>query len=900
MIKKNEEGKIIIKGARTHNLKNINVEMPRNKMIVITGMSGSGKSSLAFDTIFAEGQRRYVESLSAYARQFLNQMPKPDVDEITGLSPAISIDQKSRSNNPRSTVATITEIYDYMRVLYARVGHPHCPLCNDEIKKLSNEEIINFALNKINEFQKNSKKKKVLGIEWDETPISILSPVVRGRKGEYYQLLYDLLNKGFTEVRMDGKIKKLRERIDISKTKKHDIEAIVDTFQIHEFKDNPSDARMRLSEAVERALIESDGLVLIVFGNIASQEVSFVRSSDEGGRVARPSQKKLPATLSDYEEFLLSSKFSCPRDGFAFPEIEPRLFSFNSPYGACPTCNGLGTKYFGGNEVCDDCKGARLRPEALNVFLGTDITKKPLNIVDLTHLSIDKVADFFIELELNEQEKEISKVIINEIESRLQFLLNVGLNYLSLDRKANTLSGGEAQRIRLASQLGSRLVGALYVLDEPTIGLHQRDNDLLIKTLENLRDIGNTIIIVEHDEDTIYASDYIIDMGPKAGIHGGEVIVSDYLQKLLDAPTNQSKSRTLAYLRNELRIEISEKRRTNDKGSLKVVGGKVFNIKNMNVDIPLGKMVTITGVSGSGKSSLMYEILHKNLQAHYERKFRTATIFNCASFSGTEYLSRAILIDQSPIGRTPRSNISTYTGSFTFIRDIFASTEDARLRGWKANRFSFNVKGGRCEACEGNGEIAVEMHFLPTVYVTCDVCGGKRFDKETLTIKYKKKNIHDVLQMTVEEGLNYFEDIPNVYDRLKSLRDVGLGYVKLGQSATTLSGGEAQRVKISSELYRPNLEKTIYLLDEPTVGLHYDDVLKLLEVLNKLVNKGNSVVLIEHNMDIIKNSDYIIDIGPEGGLGGGNIVAKGTPEEVANTPASHTGKYLKKVLRKKY
>jgi excinuclease ABC subunit A len=890
-MKKEDLNKIIIKGARTHNLKNINVEMPRNKMVVITGMSGSGKSSLAFDTIFAEGQRRYVESLSAYARQFLNQMPKPDVDEITGLSPAISIDQKSRSNNPRSTVATITEIYDYLRVLYARIGHPHCPLCGDEIKKLSNEEIINFALDKIKEFQKDSKKKKVLGVEWDETPISILSPLVRGRKGEYYQLLYDLLNKGFTEVRMDGEIKKLRERIDISKTKKHDIEVIVDNFQIHEFKDNPSDARMRLSEAIERALVESDGLVIIKINE---------------------------------NEFLMSSKFSCPRDGFSFPEIEPRLFSFNSPYGACPVCNGLGTKYFGGTEVCDDCKGARLRPEALNVFLGNNkkiVSQKngnfsrftpegpyadknfhsstPLNIVDLTHLSINDVADFFIELNLNEQEKEISKVVIKEIESRLQFLLNVGLNYLSLDRKANTLSGGEAQRIRLASQLGSRLVGALYVLDEPTIGLHQRDNGRLINTLENLRDLGNTIIIVEHDEDTIYASDYIIDIGPKAGVHGGEVIVSDYLQKLLDAPTNASKSRTLAYLRNEVRIEIPEKRRTNDKGSLKIVGGKIFNIKNMNVEVPLGKMVTITGVSGSGKSSFMYEILHKNLQARYERKYRSAQVYNCASFTGTEYLSRVILIDQSPIGRTPRSNISTYTGSFTFIRDLFASSEEARLRGWKSNRFSFNVKGGRCEACEGNGEIAVEMHFLPTVYVTCDVCGGKRFDKETLTIKYKKKNIYEVLQMTVEEGLNFFEDIPNVYDRLKTLMDVGLGYVKLGQSATTLSGGEAQRVKISSELYRPHLEKTIYLLDEPTVGLHYDDVSKLLDVLNKLVNKGNSVVLIEHNMDIIKNSDYVIDIGPEGGLGGGNIVAKGTPEEVANTPASYTGKYLKKVLRKK-
>ena len=884
MTKKNENltgtDKIVIKGARTHNLKNISVEMPRNKMVVITGMSGSGKSSLAFDTIFAEGQRRYVESLSAYARQFLNQMPKPDVDEITGLSPAISIDQKSRSNNPRSTVATITEVYDYLRVLYARIGHPHCPLCGDEIKKLSNEEIMNFILGKIKLHKKPTGKKQVLGVEWDETPISIFSPVVRGRKGEYYQLLYDLLNKGYTKVRLDGQIKNLRERIDISKTKVHNIEVLVDSFAIHEFKDSPDDSRMRLAEAIERALTESEGLVVVAFG-----EADHSRKNNTNS----------PET-ENYEEFLMSSKFSCPRDGFSFPEVEPRLFSFNSPYGACPDCNGLGSKYFGGTEPCDTCHGARLRPEALNVFLGKN--KSRSNIVNLTHLSIEQSANFFLELELNDQEKEISNVVIKEILARLQFLLNVGLEYLSLDRKANTLSGGEAQRIRLASQLGSRLVGALYVLDEPTIGLHQRDNERLIKTLEDLRDLGNTIIIVEHDEDTIYASDYIIDIGPKAGVHGGEVIVADYLEPLLLAKTNPSKSRTLAYLRNEAQIEIPEKRRTNDKGVLKIIGGKIFNIDNLNAEVPLGKMVVITGVSGSGKSSFMYEILHKNLQARYERKYRSATIYNCSSFTGTEYLSRAILIDQSAIGRTQRSNIATYTGAFTHIRDLFASSEEARLRGWKSNRFSFNVKGGRCEACEGNGEIAVEMHFLPTVYVTCDVCNGKRFDKETLVIKYKKKNIYEVLQMTVEEAVKFFEDIPNIYDRLKTLMDVGLGYVSLGQSATTLSGGEAQRVKISSELYRPNLEKTIYLLDEPTVGLHYDDVAKLLEVLNKLVNKGNSVVLIEHNMDIIKCADYIIDIGPEGGVNGGKIVARGTPEEVANTPASYTGKYLKKVLRK--
>ena len=848
-MKKDFQEKIIVKGARTHNLKNIYVEMPRNKMVVITGVSGSGKSSLAFDTIFAEGQRRYVESLSSYSRQFLNQMPKPDVDEITGLSPAISIDQKSRSNNPRSTVATITEIYDYLRVMYARIGHPHCPLCGEEIKKLSNEEILNFIQSKI-------KAHAV---------ISIFSPVVRGRKGEYYQLLYDLLGKGFSEIRLDGTMKKLREQITLSKYKAHNIEVLVDSFTVDGLK--KEELRMRLSEAVERALIESDSLVTVSF---ASQE-----------------------------EFTMSAKFACKNDGFSFPEVEPRLFSFNSPYGACPSCNGLGSKYFMGDEPCDACHGARLRLEALNVFLASwkPSAKTGLNILDISSLSIKDAHDFFKNLKLSEQEKEISVPVVKEIEARLQFMLDVGLDYLQLSRKANTLSGGEAQRIRLASQLGSRLVGALYVLDEPTIGLHQRDNDRLIKTLQNLRDLGNTILIVEHDEDTIYASDYIVDIGPKAGIHGGEVVASGYIEDLLTTKRNLSSSSTLAYLRGETKIETPKKRR-GSKGVLRIAGGKIFNINNLNVEVPLGVMTSITGVSGSGKSSFMYEILYKNLQARYERKYRTAQIFNCSSFSGTEYLSRVILIDQSPIGRTPRSNLATYTGAFTHVRDIFATTEEARLRGWKANRFSFNVKGGRCEACEGNGEIAVEMHFLPTVYVTCDVCGGKRFDKETLTVKYKKKNIYEVLHMTVEQGLIFFKDIPAIADRLQTLYDVGLGYLELGQSATTLSGGEAQRVKISSELYRPHTEKTIYLLDEPTVGLHYDDVQKLLEVLNKLVSHGNTVVLIEHNLDIIKSSDYIIDVGPEGGVNGGNLVAKGTPEEVANNIKSYTGKYLKRVLRK--
>ncbi len=869
---------ITVKGARTHNLKNISVEMPRNAMVAITGMSGSGKSSLAFDTIFAEGQRRYVESLSSYARQFLNQMPKPDVDEITGLSPAISIDQKSRSNNPRSTVATITEIYDYLRVLYARVGKAYCPVCGTLIQKLSMEEINGFILGKIKELSKG-KNKEVMGVAWNDTRIQVYAPIVRGRKGEYYQLLYDLLGRGFSTVRVDGKTKNLREKIEMNKTTPHTIEVLVDELAVHEFTDTPRDAELRLSEAVERALLEADGLVQITFGT----SPDFSMDTDL------------------LQEFLLSSKFACPNDGFSFPEIEPRLFSFNSPYGACPECNGIGTKFFGGSEPCDICHGKRLRPEALNVFLSASKSDKDgsvhgTNIVDLTAMSVEEAFDFFGSLKLTAKDKEVAKVIVKEIEDRLTFLLNVGLEYLALSRTANTLSGGEAQRIRLASQLGSRLVGAMYVLDEPTIGLHQRDNERLIKTLEALRDIGNTIIVVEHDEDTIYASDYIIDIGPKAGVHGGQVVVSGYLDELLSAKKNDSGSRTLAYLRKEAQIEVPEKRRSEDKGTLRIVGANLHNIHNLNIDVPLGRLVAITGVSGSGKSTFLYDVLYSNLQARFERKLRSAKVFNCASFTGSEYLARAIMIDQSPIGRTPRSNIATYTGAFTHIRELFAATEEARLRGWKVNRFSFNVKGGRCEACEGNGEIAVEMHFLPTVYVTCDVCNGKRFDKETLVVKYKKKSIYDVLQLTVEEAQEFFTDIPAISDRLKTLSDVGLNYVKLGQSATTLSGGEAQRVKIASELYRPYLEKTIYLLDEPTVGLHYDDVKNLIGVLNRLVAKGNTVVVIEHNLDLIKTADWLIDFGPEGGVHGGKVVGKGTPEEIANNKHSHTGTYLKKIL----
>ncbi len=874
-----EEKKIKIRGAKTHNLKNIDLEIPQNKLVVITGLSGSGKSSLAFDTIFAEGQRRYVESLSAYARQFLRQMQKPDVDDITGLSPAISIDQKSRSQNPRSTVATITEIYDYLRVLFARVGKPYCPLCGREIKKLSHEEIVLLVLEKVSELL-NQKNKNDLTLQ-------IYSPLIRGRKGEYYQLLYDLLDKGYSEILIDGERKKLRDRIILLKNKKHDLDVLVDEIEVLDFTDDKGEkdlkkmikqakfdgAYERLSEAVERSLNESDGLVRIVLGSNKNKKDVLTKSKDN---------------------FLLSAKFVCPEDGFSFPEIEPRLFSFNSPYGACPTCHGLGTKSMFSDEQCPDCHGARLRLEALNVFLGKENEKK--NIVEISAMSVSEADKFFTDLSLTSKEKQIADMVLREIKARIKFLYDVGLDYITLDRKANTLSGGEAQRIRLASQLGSRLVGTLYVLDEPTIGLHSRDNDRLIKTLLDLRDMGNSIIVVEHDEDTIYASDFLVDIGPGAGIHGGKVVIAEDTVKLLTAKRNTFNSLTVDYLRGEKNVTLPETRRKKEKGTIKIRGGNIFNIKNLNVDVPLGRLVAVTGVSGSGKSSFVYEILYKNLQAKHSRHYRSNDIFNCKEFSGSEYVSRTILIDQSPIGRTPRSNPATYTGAFTFIRELFSETSLAKVRGWKPGRFSFNVKGGRCEACQGNGTIAVEMHFLPTVYVTCDVCNGTRFQKETLEVEYKKKNIHQVLHMTVEEALSFFADIPAIYDRLKTLNDVGLGYLELGQSATTLSGGEAQRIKIASELYRPFTERTIYILDEPTVGLHYEDVKNLVEVLQKLVDRGgNSVLVIEHNMDVIKNADYVIDMGPEGGESGGKVIAKVTPEEVAYAPGSHTAKYLNNV-----
>lgn len=865
-----KDQKIVVRGARTHNLKNIDVEMPRGKLIAITGPSGSGKSSLAFDTIFAEGQRRYVESLSPYARQFLNKMQKPDVDEISGLSPAISIDQKSASRNPRSTVATITEIYDYLRILYARVGQPYCLDVDVQIQKLSQDEILGIVLKSIEDKEvksaKKEEKEKVMGIELSRGRVSIFSPVIVGRKGEYYQLLYDLLAKGYETVKIDGEIKQLREKIVLSKTKRHDIDVLVDEIYVSEFTQDPKNSRERLSEAVELALTQSNGLVK-------------VQSPDGTQRT-------------------LSAKFICPTDGSSFPEVEPRLFSFNSPYGACPECNGLGVVGIFQSDVCPLCNGARLRKEALRVFLGGDGKKDlGMNIVDFTNMTVKEANDFIAQLKLSKKQQDIAWPALREIIERLEFMNNVGIEYLTLNRRANTLSGGEAQRIRLASQLGSGLVGALYVLDEPTIGLHQRDNDKLIKTLTELRDLGNTILIVEHDEDTIYASDYLVDIGPGAGIHGGEVVVAGFLDELLKAPRNTSHSITLDYLRGDKKIEYGD-RRTGEKGSLKIRGGKAFNITNMNVDIPLGRLITVTGVSGSGKSTFMYEIVHKNLRSRLEKKFRTPHTYNCTSFEGSEYLGRSILIDQSPIGRTPRSNPATYTGAFTHIRDMFAASGEARARGWKPGRFSFNVKGGRCEACQGNGEIAVEMHFLPTVYVTCDVCEGKRFTKETLEVTYKGKNINEVLHLTIEEAAEFFKDVPSIHERLASLLDVGLSYLELGQSATTLSGGEAQRVKIASELYRPHTQKSIYLLDEPTIGLHYEDVKKLIEILQELVIRGNTVMVIEHNLDLIKSSDYVIDIGPEGGVKGGNIVAKGTPEEIAEVERSYTGKYLRKALKK--
>lgn len=843
--------KIIIRGAREHNLKNISLELPRDKMIVFTGLSGSGKSSLAFDTIFAEGQRRYIESLSAYARQFLGKLDKPDVDEIEGLSPAISIDQKSHSHNPRSTVATITEIYDYLRVLFARAGIPYCPKCGSEIRKMTSEEIVDIA--------KSISKKNIA-----DKNLVILAPVVRGRKGEYYQMLYDFLNSGFREVRVDGVYRGLRDRIELSRYKMHSIDLVVDRLPSG-LNFAEKDNRLRLAEAIETALKYGHGVVTV----ITDSEVS------------------------------LSAKFTCPNDGFSFPEIEPRLFSFNSPYGACLSCHGLGTEDIWSEKICPVCRGNRLREESLNVLI------EGKNIALVTALSVGDAYDFFGKFEdklINESVKRnretiftVAEVPLREIKNRLKFMIDVGLDYLTLDRKAGTLSGGEAQRIRLASQIGSRLVGTLYILDEPTIGLHQRDNAKLIKTLHELRDLGNTILVVEHDEETIRSSDYLVDIGPGAGVHGGKIVAQGALPEILK--DQKQKSLTLEYLRGREFIKIPEKRRPVLKrhDHLQIQGIRANNLKDVSVEIPLRRFTAVTGVSGSGKSTLIYDVLYKALANKFNKaQYKGGSYKN---ISGLEHINRVVNIDQSPIGRTPRSNPATYVGAWGYIRDLFASTDEARLRGYKPGRFSFNVRGGRCENCQGHGLIAIEMHFLPTVYVQCDVCKGKRFDRETLEVHYRGKNIYEVLKMTIEEAVNFFSDIPWLYDRLKILDEVGLGYLELGQSATTLSGGEAQRIKLGAELGKRDTRQTLYLLDEPTTGLHFADVQKLIDVLQRLVDRGNTVVVIEHNLDVIKTADWVVDLGPEGGDKGGKIVATGTPEEISKRKGSFTGEYLRKVLK---
>ncbi len=859
------ENKITIKGAREHNLKNINLEIPRNKMIVFTGISGSGKSSLAFDTIFAEGQRRYIESLSSYARQFLGGLQKPNVDEITGLSPAISIDQKAHSANPRSTVATITEVYDYLRVLFAKIGQPHCPLCEAIMEKTTSDEIVDRIINKF-------KNEKTLS----PAEMQILSPIVRGRKGEYHQLLYDIYNNGFAEARLDGKFKQLKNRVLLAKNDKHTIEVVVDKITMLNASaiDNTPTVLQRIAEAVENAIELSNGLCTIIY--------------------------------PDKTEKIFSTEYSCVNDGYSFPEIEPRLFSFNSPYGYCDYCTGLGIKELFSNEPCPKCEGKRLNKNALSV----KIAEK--NIWQISDFTIAEAFDFFSKLDkkLTTKQLEISGVVLNEIKNRLEFMLNVGLHYLTLNRRAGTMSGGEAQRIRLASQVGTKLVGALYVLDEPTIGLHQKDNDQLVSTLRDLCDIGNTIIIVEHDENTILASDWLVDIGPSAGIHGGQIVFNGPLNNILNTKIVQAKteldcalqgsakdSLTGKYLRNELMIPLPAQRRKVDKNTpiIKIVGAAEHNLKNITVEIPLRRLVCLTGVSGSGKSTLMHDILYRAIQ---NKKFRmNKWVGKHKSISGTDYIDKIVKIDQSPIGRTPRSNPATYTKAFDYIREIFASTQEARIRGYKVGRFSFNRPGGRCEHCEGRGRLQIEMHFLPSVEVTCDICKGKRFNKETLQVHYKGKNISDVLNMTIEQAKDFFRDVPFVYDKFKMLNEVGLDYLTLGQSATTLSGGEAQRIKLSRELAKRSTTKTLYLMDEPTVGLHYDDVRKLLEVIQRLVSQGNTVMIIEHNLDVIKCADWIIDLGPEGGTGGGEIVKVGTPEDIARYAHSWTGKYLKSVIK---
>lgn len=844
-----ENDKIIIKGARAHNLKNISLEIPKNKLVVFTGVSGSGKSSLAFDTIFAEGQRRYIESLSPYARQFLGQMDRPDVDEITGLSPAIAIDQRALSHNPRSTVGTLTEIYDYLRVLYARLGEVYCPIDGARIHKLSPEEMVNIIIDKAKELK--------------EQTVMILSPAVRGRKGEYYQLLYDMLALGFGEARIDGEMKNLREKIILSRYKAHTIEIVIDKVMIKD--------QTRLFEAVESALHHSKGLLRAMFGSEPRHPMSKNSSTSDVG-------------------VLLSANWTCPNDNFSFPEMEPRLFSFNGPYGACPTCNGLGkTDLFLGT-VCPDCHGKRLKPEALSVRI------RDKNIQEVAAMSIEEAYEFFVEYEdkMHERDKKIASNVVKEITDRLIFLLEVGLDYLTMDREAETLSGGEAQRIRLASQIGSKLSGTLYVLDEPTIGLHEKDTNRLIKTLKSLKGLGNTVIVVEHDEETIFASDFLVDLGPEAGKRGGEVAAIGETEKLLNKKSGQSL--TLRYLKGERKIEMPQRRKKTTE-TIRVIGATANNLKNLNAEFPLRKFVCITGVSGSGKSTLLHDVLYKNLNRIKSRININGPLENASKILGAEYIDKIVMVNQSPIGRSPRSNPATYTGIFTHIRDFYASLPEARERGYTHSRFSFNVAGGRCEACQGAGFNVIEMHFLPAVTVECDVCRGRRFNRETLEVRHKKKNISEVLKLPVIEAKEFFDGIYMITDKLKVLEEVGLGYLELGQSATTLSGGEAQRIKLARELVGPLGKRALYILDEPTVGLHYQDIEMLLKVLNKLVEKGNSVIVIEHNMHVIKCADYIIDLGPEGGEKGGKLVASGAPEEVVKNEKSATGKYLKKYLK---